>query len=80
MTSDPDNSEIEASRAPLMDHLVELRSRLIVCAAALALGFAICFYYSTDIYKFLLVPFERAQGLLALQTATASHRTITRRG
>ena len=74
MTSDPDNSEIEASRAPLMDHLVELRSRLIVCAAALALGFAICFYYSTDIYKFLLVPFERAQGLLALQTATASHR------
>ena len=74
MTSDPDNSEIEASRAPLMDHLVELRSRLIVCAAALALGFAICFYYSTDIYKFLLEPFERAQGLLALQTATASHR------
>ena len=38
------------------------------------MGFAICFYYSTVIYKFLLVPFERAQGLLALQTATASHR------
>ena len=74
MTSEPDDSDIEASRAPLMDHLVELRSRLITCAIALGLGFALCFYFSTDIYKFLLVPFERAQGLLALQTASAAHR------
>ena len=74
MTSQTDDSEIEASRAPLMDHLVELRARLITCSVALALGFALCFYFSTDIYKVLLVPFERAQGLLTLQAATASHR------
>ncbi len=74
MTAEADESEIEASRAPLMDHLVELRARLITCSAALALGFGLCFYFSTDIYKVLLVPFERAQGLLTLQAATAGHR------
>ena len=73
MTDEPDESDIEASRAPLMDHLVELRARLITCAIALGLGFALCFYFSTDIYKFLLVPFERAQGLLALQTSPGRH-------
>ena len=74
MTAEADESEIEASRAPLMDHLIELRARLIVCSVALAVGFALCFYFSTDIYKVLLVPFERAQGLLTLQAATVGHR------
>ncbi|MDQ2861792.1 MAG: twin-arginine translocase subunit TatC, partial [Pseudomonadota bacterium] len=53
-----DEIEIEASRAPLLDHLIELRRRLIVCAVALAVGFAICFGFSRDIYIFLLHPFE----------------------
>ena len=39
MTAVDDETEIEASRAPLMEHLIELRRRLIVCAAALAIGF-----------------------------------------
>jgi sec-independent protein translocase protein TatC len=68
-----DESEIEASRAPLLDHLIELRSRLIVCAAALTLGFLICFFFSTNILVFLLAPFERAQALLAVQNATGAH-------
>lgn len=69
-----DESEIEASRAPLMEHLVELRSRLIVCAAALTLGFLVCFFFSTNIYIFLLEPFQRASGMIALQhTAGSSH-------
>ncbi len=29
-----------------MEHLVELRRRLIVCAAALAVGFGVCFYFA----------------------------------
>lgn len=68
-----DESDIEASRAPLLDHLIELRGRLIICAAALAVGFVICFFFATDIYIFLLAPFERAQGLLAVQKAAAGH-------
>ena len=39
-----DDSEIEASRAPLLDHLVELRTRLIVIVIALIIAFGVCFY------------------------------------
>ena len=38
MSAYGDEHEIEASRAPLLDHLVELRSRLIVCSAAMVVG------------------------------------------
>ena len=71
--SEYDESEIEASRAPLMDHLVELRSRLIICALALAVGFGICFAFANHIIQFLLEPFNRAAGLEALQKAGGSH-------
>lgn len=59
----PDEDEIEASRAPLLDHLVELRRRLIICAAALALGAVISFVYSEAILAFLVKPFLIAQEL-----------------
>jgi sec-independent protein translocase protein TatC len=62
-----DEAEIDASRAPLLDHLIELRQRLIVCAAALLVGFLICFTFSQDIYFFLLRPFEMGARLLAAQ-------------
>ena len=68
MTDEP-HDEIEASRAPLLDHLVELRSRLIVCVVALAVGFGICFYFSTPIYILLVHPFEMAARLLAAKQA-----------
>ncbi len=66
-TFQDDEAEIEASRAPLLDHLIELRSRLITCAAALVVGFLVCFYVSQDIYFILLRPFEVAARLLATQ-------------
>jgi len=52
--------EVEASRAPLMAHLEELRNRLIWSLAAVAVGFAICFGFAEWIYNVLLVPFENA--------------------
>jgi sec-independent protein translocase protein TatC len=58
-----DEAEIEASRAPLMDHLIELRRRLIVCAIALAVGFFLTFIFATPLIKFLLHPFAVAQTL-----------------
>jgi sec-independent protein translocase protein TatC len=61
------DDEIEASRAPLLDHLIELRQRLIVCVAALAVGFVICFAFSTQIYYLLLRPYEVAAQILAAQ-------------
>ncbi|MFI4936499.1 MAG: twin-arginine translocase subunit TatC [Caulobacterales bacterium] len=64
-----EESEIEASRAPLLDHLIELRQRLIVCSAALVVGFFACFYFSAEIIKVLLHPYQVAATLMANQKA-----------
>jgi sec-independent protein translocase protein TatC len=49
--------EVESSRAPLLDHLIELRKRLIFCIAALAIAAVGCFFFAVPIYNFLLKPF-----------------------
>ena len=72
MSAPEDESEIEASRAPLLEHLAELRSRLIICASALLAGFLFCFAFSKEIYLLLLHPFEMAASLLAEQQ-TSNH-------
>lgn len=64
---DRDESEIEASRAPLLDHLVELRKRLVICVAAIVVGFIFCFAFATQIYSILLYPFEMAARMFASQ-------------
>lgn len=69
----PDDAEIEASRAPLLDHLVELRRRLIICVAAMVIGFGVCFGFADHIYTFLLQPFVKAGSLIAAQKAGVQH-------
>jgi sec-independent protein translocase protein TatC len=66
MSGAPDD-EIEASRAPLLDHLVELRSRLIKCVIALFLAFILCFAFAQQILVLLLHPYTIAQGLVAIR-------------
>jgi sec-independent protein translocase protein TatC len=68
-----DDEEIEASRAPLLDHLVELRRRLIISVIALFVGFVICFFFSTQIYILIAHPFTVASGLLAVRQHEAGH-------
>lgn len=58
--TDRDEAEIEASRAPLMDHLIELRRRLVICVVAFVLGFILCFAFSEPLYIFLVKPFAAA--------------------
>lgn len=41
---------------PLLDHLIELRSRLMYAIAAILVMFAICFYFAEHIYGFLVAP------------------------
>ena len=48
--------DIDDSKMPLMEHLLELRNRLIYCAAALLIAFALCYAVSQHIYNFLLQP------------------------
>ena len=52
--------DIEASKAPLIEHLIELRSRLVRALVAVAIAFVICFIFASDIFNILLVPYERA--------------------
>ncbi|MDD7908746.1 MULTISPECIES: twin-arginine translocase subunit TatC [Pseudovibrio] len=55
-------NEIEASRAPLIEHLIELRSRLVKSVIALSIAFIICFIFATDVFNILIWPYERAAG------------------
>ena len=58
-------NEIDESRAPLLDHLLELRRRLLTAFAALAVCFGICLYFARPIFAFLVQPLLRAgQGKL----------------
>ena len=55
-----DDPLMKSSEAPLMDHLVELRSRLLKSLIALAVAFAFCFYFADFIFAYLLSPYEAA--------------------
>lgn len=51
-----DTDELEDSRAPLLDHLIELRRRLIFCILAVAIAFGVCYYFAEQIFAFLVQP------------------------
>jgi sec-independent protein translocase protein TatC len=54
--------DIDASKAPLMDHLIELRARLIKALVAFGLTFVLCFFLAGDIYNILIKPFAWVAG------------------
>lgn len=60
--------DIDETQAPLLDHLIELRSRLLKSVFALAVAFGACFYFADDIFGFLVRPlyeaFPQGQGKL----------------
>ena len=52
--------DIDDNQAPLLDHLIELRQRLLRCVYALVLTFAVCFYFSDRIFVILVHPLVAA--------------------
>jgi len=54
--------EIDASRAPLIEHLTELRTRLIYSLMAFFGMFVVCFFFAKPIYNVLVWPFVRVVG------------------
>ena len=53
-------NDIDEAEAPLLDHLIELRARLLRCVLALALTFGVCLYFADDIFGFLVRPLTQA--------------------
>ena len=54
--------DIDDTKAPLLDHLIELRGRLLKCVWALFLTGAVCFYFSDKLFAFLVHPLKEAFG------------------
>jgi sec-independent protein translocase protein TatC len=58
-----DQEDIDATKAPLIDHLIELRRRLMWSLAAIFVAFVVCFYFAKPIYNLLLWPYRLAAGV-----------------
>lgn len=58
----PGQEDIDASKAPLMDHLIELRQRLITALIAFVAMFLLCFLVARQIYNVLVWPYIWASG------------------
>ena len=58
MSREDEEKEIEATKAPLMDHLIELRSRLIKALAAFVVAMMVCFFFARQIYNVLTWPYR----------------------
>jgi sec-independent protein translocase protein TatC len=52
--------DIDDTQSPLLDHLIELRKRLVRSFLALALAFGVCLYFSSDIFALLVRPLANA--------------------
>ena len=50
------DSEIESSNAPIMEHLIELRTRIIRSLIAFLVTMSLSFYFADDIFNFLSLP------------------------
>ncbi len=59
MTTD---DELEDTSAPLMEHLIELRQRLMYSIIAIAIFFLICFYFATELFNLLVIPYQWGAG------------------
>ena len=56
MGGNADQAAIDATKAPLLEHLIELRRRMLWAVLALAVCFAGAFYFAEQIFSFLVQP------------------------
>lgn len=64
MTAEDD--DIEKSAAPLLDHLIELRSRLIWSLVGFFIAFLVCFFFAKQLFILLVLPFQWASAWAGL--------------
>jgi len=67
---EPDPTDVDPvddSKMPLLDHLIELRNRLLYAVAALFVAFLLCFAVADQIYNLLMYPMMEALGDKAME-------------
>ncbi|QDZ03166.2 twin-arginine translocase subunit TatC [Nitratireductor mangrovi] len=62
------DDDIDKSSAPLMDHLIELRQRLMWSIGGFFVAFLICFFFARDIFNLLVIPFQWATNWAGLDS------------
>jgi len=62
MSHEDEEKEIEATKAPLIEHLIELRARLIKALIAFAFAVVVCFFFAKTIYNVLTWPYVWVAG------------------
>lgn len=60
MSAEEEN--LDASSAPLIEHLIELRQRLMRALIAIAIFFVICFIFADKIFNILIIPYQWGAG------------------
>src|ERR1700745_1608960 len=75
MSATDDEAAIEATKAPLLDHLLELRKRLVYCIPTFVVAFAVCFTFARQINGFLTLPLESVLKGLPNNTMIATSPT-----
>ncbi len=60
-----DDAHIEASRAPLLEHLAELRTRLLISVVAIIIVSGVGFAFAARVQEFLVAPYVTANNELA---------------
>ena len=60
--ANPEDDDLDQTKAPLIEHLIELRRRLIYCLVAFIAAFFFCYMFAQNIYNFLLIPYKLAVG------------------
>ncbi|TPW29574.1 twin-arginine translocase subunit TatC [Pararhizobium mangrovi] len=62
------SNDIDEKALPLMEHLIELRQRLIWSIGAFFVAFLVCFFFAKELFNLLVVPFTWAVHLAHLDT------------
>ena len=71
MSKKQDEVDIDASSAPLIEHLIELRQRLMWAVGGFFIAFLFCFFWAKDLFNFLVQPFK-----WAVEWAGLDHRKV----